>query len=432
MVDTGHLLARWSGRLQAGLGIVFRRDPRETLGIGIEALARYKLRTGLSVLGVVLGVAAVIAMMSVSQGARDEVLRQVELMGLDNIVVRNRPMSQRERERAGSPGLTTGDAAALRRLVPLVTHVSPLVEFYPHVSSVHRGQMARVLGVSEEHGEVLQLGVGRGRFLLALDARTRARVCVLGPSLARVLFGYRDPLSESVKIGGHWYDVVGVLADRGAQARGTGLGTASGLNQSALVPLSALSGQTPASDPGQKIDEIWIRISEGDRVVEVGRVVEHTLSRLHGGADDVELVIPRELLRQRYRTQRTFAIVVGSVAGLSLLIGGIGIMNIMLASVLERTHEIGIRRTVGATRHDVTVQFLVEALLMTLSGGVAGILTGVLASWLISAYAGWATRISPFAVVIAFSVAFSVGLVFGIYPATKAARLNPIDALRYE
>ncbi len=431
-MDTGRLLARWRALLQARLGLLFRRDPREALTIGVEALSRYKLRTALSVLGVVLGVAAVIAMMSVSQGARDEVLRQVELMGLDNIVVRNRPMSQRERESAGSPGLTTGDAAALRRLVPLVTQVSPLVELFPHVSTVRHGQMARVLGVTKEQGEVLQLGIGRGRFLLALDVQSAARVCVLGHGLARSLFGYRDSLGQSVKIGGDWYQVVGVLADRGAQARGAGMGTAGDLNQAALVPLSALTGQAPAANPGQKIDEIWIRISEGDRVVEVGQVVEHTLRRLHGGADDVELVIPRELLRQRYRTQRTFAIVVGSVAGLSLLIGGIGIMNIMLASVLERTHEIGIRRTVGATRHDVTVQFLVEALLMTLSGGVAGILAGVLASWAISAYAGWTTRISPLAVVIAFSVALTVGLVFGIYPATKAARLDPIDALRYE
>jgi len=225
---------------------------------------------------------------------------------------------------------------------------------------------------------------------------------------------------------------VGVLAERGTDARGIGTLAARDLNQAVLVPVSVPLGQTPALDPERHVDEIWIQVAEGRRVQDVGRVVEHTLARLHGGADDAEVVVPRELLNQRYRTQRTFSVVVGSVAVLSLLVGGIGIMNIMLASVLERTHEIGIRRTVGATRRDIALQFLVESLLMTLSGGAAGIAIGVSVSWAITAYAGWSTRISPAAVALAVTVSFLVGLSFGIYPATKAAELAPIEALRYE
>jgi putative ABC transport system permease protein len=257
-------------------------------------------------------------------------------------------------------------------------------------------------------------------------------VCVLGAALARGLFGPRDPVGDQLRIGGEWYHVVGVLAERGTDARGIGGLAGRDLNHAAVVPLSALFGAPLGADPDRRVDEAWLHFGAPERVIELGRMVERTLDRLHRGARDTEVVVPRDLLYQRLRTQRTFSVVVGSVAALSLLVGGIGIMNIMLASVLERTHEIGIRRTVGATRRDVTLQFLAEALLMTLSGGTAGLLVGIAVSWGITAYAGWATRVSPFAILLALSVSVAVGLSFGIYPATKAARLNPIDALRYE
>jgi putative ABC transport system permease protein len=204
------------------------------------------------------------------------------------------------------------------------------------------------------------------------------------------------------------------------------------LNQAVLVPLSALAGAPLRADPHRAVTEVWIRALDPDRVVEVARASQSVITRRHRGARDVEVVVPRELLDQRMRTQRTFRVVVGSVAALSLLVGGIGIMNVMLASVLERTHEIGIRRTVGATRRDVTLQFLVEALLMTLTGGTAGLLLGIGASWAITAYAGWSTHLSAQAVIMAVVVSAAVGLTFGIYPATRAAKLDPIDALRYE
>jgi putative ABC transport system permease protein len=434
-------LADPAGRLGASFAALRRaasrlagRDAAELVAISAEALGRYKLRTALSVLGVVLGVAAVIAMMSVSDGARREALAQMELLGLDNLVVRNG--SPTGSPVAGSPeasaGLTLGDADALPRLVPLVAAVAPLVERWPNVSAAGRTRLAQALGVGPGYAQVLRLPLARGRFLTTLDERSRAHVCVLGATLSRALFGFRDPLAESVRLDEEWYRVVGVLADRGSDARAIGTIAARDLNQAVLLPVSTLLGATSESDPSQSIDEIWIQVRDGERVLELGAAVQHAVTRRHRGVADAEVVIPRELLNQRFRTQRTFSVVVGSVAVLSLLVGGIGIMNIMLASVLERTHEIGIRRTVGATRRDVTLQFLTESLLMTLSGGAAGIFTGVLVSFGITAYAGWSTSVSVYAVLLAFLVSFVVGLGFGIYPATKAAQLQPIDALRYE
>jgi len=400
-------------------------DLADLVEICVDALSRYKLRTALSVVGVVLGVAAVIAMMSVSEGARREALRQFELLGLDNIVVRDRGLLPRS-------GLVLDDARRLGELVPLVSGLSPLVETAERVSGARQSRHARVLGVSPEYQTILRLEVDRGRFLNALDVRKQARVCVLGAGLARAAFGHQPPVGQSVRIGGEWHQVVGVLAERSADSRLIGALASRDLNQAAIVPLPVLLGHSLELNPHARVDEIWIQIEDGQRVLELGRVVEHTLSRIHPGQSTRELVLPRELLNQRLRTQRTFSVVVGSVAVISLLVGGIGIMNIMLASVMERTHEIGIRRAVGATRRDVTIQFLAEALLMTLSGGVAGILLGLVVSSAVSSYAGWATKVSVGAVLLGFAVSVTVGLVFGIYPATRAAQLDPIEAVRYE
>jgi putative ABC transport system permease protein len=291
---------------------------------------------------------------------------------------------------------------------------------------------ARVLGVRANYQTILRIQIVRGRFLAQPDDWNRAHVCAVGAGLARVLFGYEDPIGQSIRVGPDYYSVVGIVADQGGA--GQALGTLSGrdLGRAVIVPISSLLGRDLDIVPSERVDEIWLQARDGERVEEVGAVMKHSLVRLHNGVPDVDIVVPRELLAQRYRTQRTFSVVVGSVAALALLVGGIGIMNIMLTSVIERTTEIGVRRTVGATRRDVTAQFLAESLLMTLGGGAVGIVLGIGVSWGITAYAGWTTRVSPLAVGLAFAVSFLVGLFFGLYPAMKAASLEPVDALRYE
>ena len=398
---------------------------REVLDISIEALGRYRLRTALSTLGIVLGVAAVIAMFSVGEGAREDVLRQVEQLGLNNVIVRNRGFGN-------DAALRLRDARLLRDLLPGVTSVSPLVERFATVAGPVGAQDTSVLGVNPEYGRVLDLEVARGRFLAPLDRRTQAPVCVLGAQLGRVLFGYRDPVGQAVRVDRTWYEVVGVLAPRSVDGRTGRIAASRDLDNAVIGAIAGVLPVSPAVGPTQRIDEIWVRAADGAGVADVARSIERTLARANGAGQALDVVVPRDLLNQRVRTQRTFNVVVGSVAVLSLLVGGIGIMNIMLTSVLERTREIGLRRVVGATRRSIVVQFLTESLMMTLAGGGIGIAAGVATSYAITAYATWNTSVSFLAVTLGFGVSVFVGLVFGIYPASQAAKLQPVDAVRYE
>jgi putative ABC transport system permease protein len=417
--------------VRSRLGWALSGATQEVVSLALEALGRYRVRTALSVIGVVLGVAAVIAMMSVTEGAREEALRQVELLGLDNIVLRNRLLSPDEARQLRPVGLEVADAERLRAIVPGVGRAEPLVERVGEVAAGGPGTYARVLGVSAGYSELVRLQAARGRLVAPLDVRDAAHVCVLGAGLARDLFGYRDPLGAAVSVQGTTCGVVGVLAERASASNRIQSRVARDLNQALLLPISVVLGQAPERDPSQEVDEIWLRV-DGDRIEETGSLVRGAITRLHGDVEDVDVVVPRELLDQRYQTQRTFSVVVGSIAAISLLVGGVGIMNIMLASVLERTREIGVRRTVGATRRDIAAQFLAESMAMTLSGGLAGLLIGIGSAWAITAYSGWSTSISWTAVLMALLVSSAMGLTFGIYPATRAARLDPIDALRWE
>jgi putative ABC transport system permease protein len=413
----------------------------EFLRIAIEALGRYRLRTALSVLGVVLGVAAVIAMMSVSEGAAREALAQVDALGLDNIVAQSTGGLNARGTMKRS--LIAGDADRALALVPSATIAAPVVSRYVRVGTGERISPTQVLAAPPSFQHILRLTAARGRLLTETDAS--ARVCVIGAALAQQIFGYRDPVGETLRIIDDHYRVIGVLREQGGDPQAGAPATRSlrggveagttmawhNVNRAVLAPLSSITGKTIEIGQNQPVEEIWVQVADAERSVELGEVLRRMLLQTRD-ADEFHIVVPRELLAQRYRTQRTFSVVVGSVAALALLVGGIGIMNIMLTSVVERTREIGVRRTAGAKRRDVTMQFLIETLLMTVGGGVAGIVIGALVSVGISAYAGWSTHVSVTAVLLGFVVSFLVGLVFGLYPAMKAAALQPVDAMRYE
>ena len=401
----------------------------EFLRIATEALGRYRLRTALSVLGVVLGVAAVIAMMSVSEGAAREALAQVDALGLDNIVAQSAGgLNDRGTMKRS---LAASDAARVLELVPTATLAAPVVSRYVRVGRAGEVNPQQVLASTPDFQRILRLVAHRGRLLSETDAADAARVCVIGAAMAQQLFGYRDPIGETIEIADDHYRVVGVLREQGGDPQaGTSMAWHN-VNRAAFVPLPSLTGKTLTVAPQQPVEEVWVQVADAEASVELGEVLRRALLQTRA-AEEFHIVVPRELLAQRYRTQRTFSVVVGSVAALALLVGGIGIMNIMLTSVVERTREIGVRRTAGARKRDVTMQFLIETLLMTVGGGIVGIMVGAIVSVGISAYAGWATHVSIAAVLLGFVVSFFVGLIFGLYPAMKAAALQPVDAMRYE
>jgi putative ABC transport system permease protein len=401
----------------------------ELLRVSGSALARQKLGTALSVLGVVIGVAAVVAMWSVSEGARRQALTEVGRLGLGNILIRSQQLPPDSGQPAAN-GLTIADGERLARLVPQSESVALVIQRFLPISGPAASRPAAVTGVTADYQSIVPLALRAGRLLGPFDDRT-AR-CLVGWRLAEALFGGADPIGRSLQVDRRWLAVVGVIADRVPRPQPVSDAGVPDLEESLVVPLSTMLRRQADLDPGQTIDQIWLRIRDGRRVIEIGEIARQTLLRLHDGRADFTVLVPRALLDQRLRTQRTFSIVIGSIAALSLLVSGIGIMNIMLASVVARTHEIGIRRTAGATRRWIVSQFLTESVMMTFGGGLAGLLLGIGVSRGVTAFAGWPTLVSLPGVVLGLTVSVLVGLVFGIYPALRAARLDPIDAVRYE
>ena len=397
---------------------------------GLDALSRYRLRTSLSILGVVLGVAGVVAMVSVGEGARRQTLAQVQALGLDNIVARSPTPSLPGLDR---PGLRLTDAARIRDLVPAVAFASPLAERHVRLHGASTRSSTPVLGVGSQFGAVLRLRMASGRFLSAVDERQGAAVCVVGAALASQLADRGGlVVGRHLRLGAEHCQVVGVLAASGRDTTSANDPAWRNLDDAALVPLTRLTGRTEGGAPGQRIDELWIQIADADSVAPAALILARALGAGPGEDPIADIVVPRQLLAQRQRTHRTFNVVTGSVAALALLVGGIGVMNVMLMSVSERAYEIGVRRAVGARRSAIRRQFLVEALLMTIAGGLAGIAAGVLLSRLITWYAAWPTSISAASIAVAVAISAAIGIGFGLYPAITAARLNPMDALRRE
>ncbi len=406
----------------------------ESFESAIANLGSHKLRSALTMLGMIFGVGAVIAMLSIGAGAEKQALEMIERLGLRNVILRSKEMKDDELEevRKKSQGLAWRDGQAVQDAIPGVELVAGRIEIEPYkILSSTAKTKAKVYGVSYRQAQISRLKLSEGRFLDALDERDHAQVCVVGSGVRRDLFGYGPALGSDLKVNDVWLTVVGVLQDEGGASsfQGVQLGATA---REIYLPVTTASRKFDRPPLKAPLDELIVRLSPDAEPRSTSEVVRALVDRIHGGAGDFDLVVPEALLDQSRRTQRLFSIVMGCIAGISLLVGGIGIMNIMLATVLERTREIGVRRAVGARRLDIRNQFIIESFSISALGGVLGIAVGLLIARAVAAYAGWPTVVTLASIVLSTGVSIAVGLASGIYPAVRAADLDPIDALRYE
>jgi putative ABC transport system permease protein len=411
-------------------------EVREALRSGAESLRFHALRSFLAMLGIIFGVGAVIAMLSIGAGAEREALALIDAMGLRNVIVRAKdPERENDRQemRRKSPGLDPRDVLAIREAVPGVESVLSEVEVetWKVLSATGRAK-PEVRGVSHDLPSLQPMALREGRFFDRKDEETYAPVCVIGSEVRRDLFGFEAALGRPLKVNDQWLTVIGVLAFGGGPREVQGV-TLSGTANEIYLPVTAAERKFARSgNLKSALDELIVRMAPATPVQESSTVIASLLDRLHGGAVDYTITVPEALLEQSRKTQRLFDIVMGAIAGISLLVGGIGIMNIMLATVLERTREIGVRRAVGARQIDIRNQFVVEAFTITAVGGLLGIVMGLAIAKGVALYAGWKTIVTAFSILLSVGVSVGVGLVFGIYPALRAARLDPIESLRYE
>jgi len=394
-----------------------------------------KTRTLLTALGIIFGVGAVIGMLAIGAGARDESLRFIEQLGVRNLLIESRPAAsdqELQQRRRSSPGLTERDVRILQGNVDDLDLISARRSLHPaRVFPKVTEDLPELFGVRPAYAAIHNWKLEEGAFFTKEQDEASAADCVLGEKAKVALLGYGPAVNRFVKVNDTWLRVVGVLSDQASS--GSGTAQSQDPNLIIYVPLNTFQYRFfQQGDLKDDLDGVDIRLKLGADSVSAAKVVTAILSSTHHGIPDFVVTIPAELLAEQQRSQSIFTYVMVAIAAISLLVGGIGIMNIVLATVLERTREIGIRRAIGARRGDIVRQFLLESVLISIGGGVVGIAFGYFLSWLIARAAEWKTIVTPASIAIAFGVSVAVGVIFGIYPARKASRIDPIEALRYE
>jgi putative ABC transport system permease protein len=450
-----------------------------SLNIAVEAVIANRFRSMLTALGIIFGVAAVISMMAIGNGARKEILDQIKLVGVNNIVItpilemngKNGEGSDDENggqkmQKKFSPGLTLEDAEGIKEIIPSVTRVSAEVSYDSFVLKGGKRSAAKLIGVTNDFFEVYNLNLFEGQFFQEQQLVTGSPVCIIGPSVKSRFFSQEDPLGKTIKCGNIWLTVVGVLENRVFQVDESKDIGVSDYNDHIYAPIqtvlrrykdrayinsaslrqggediviidggiAAFSSSSAGSkdDNYNQLDKIVVQVNDSKYLDATTKALNSMLKRRHQQVDDFQVSVPELLLKQEQRTKDIFNIVLGVIAGISLVVGGIGIMNIMLASVMERTKEIGIRRASGATRRDVIFQFLSEATIISISGGVIGIALGVIFAVMIHRATGILTIVTPVSIVVSFGVSAFIGILFGYMPAKRASDQDPVESLRYE
>jgi len=443
------------------------------LSIAIGAVISNKVRSLLTALGIIFGVAAVIAMLAIGNGAQREILDQIKLVGVNNIVIK--PIIEQKEEKIEeqvgqkgkkkfSPGLTMRDVENIKTTIPGIASISPeiILDTYAVRNGLRRS--AKLVGVEPIYFSIYNFSLQDGKSFTKDQEQWGAPVCIIGSSIKAKFFPTENPVGKNIKVGQHWLTIVGVLRERVvSQSSISKLGirdfnmdiytpiqsvliryknrdkiTGEQLRLESMRSRGMISSTNDAAQNEQEkknyhqLDRLVIQVNETNQLTPTAEILSRLLQRRHYDVVDYEIEIPEMLLKQQQRTNDIFNYVLGAIAGISLLVGGIGIMNIMLASVLERIKEIGLRLSIGAKKSDVIQQFLFEAMMISVTGGIIGVALGVTLAFLVSSFAGIPTIISFTSIILSFGVAATVGLVFGIAPARKAASQDPIASLRYE
>ncbi len=445
------------------------------LDIAIEAIKRNKLRSLLTSLGIVFGVASVIAMLAIGNGAQQEILANMQLLGTNNVIIQpvveqqegevdeeNQTRASRNQRRF-TPGLTLEDIKSIKEQIPHVAAVSPEIIF--DTQFIRSGQMrsGKLVGINSEYFDINNFNIISGEDFTSTHFSDAMPVAVIGYGVRARFFAGENPIGKRIKAGNVWFTVVGVLQERKLTSnqiqnlgirnynmdiyvpaesvllryRNRSLVTNRDVQQAAAEANNSNSNSnSEQQDQGNvnyhQLDRAIVQVANNTFSVTIAEIISRMLERRHNGVVDFEIIVPELLLQQEQRTKRIFNVVLASIASISLIVGGIGIMNIMLASVVERYREIGVRRAVGAKQHDIQLQFLTEALTICVAGGFVGVILGMAFSYLIEVTAGITSIVTLSSIAISFGVATGIGIIFGYYPAKRAAEQEPVTALRHE
>lgn len=429
--------------------------------IAIEAILANKMRSFLTALGIIFGVAAVISMLAIGNGAQEEIMAQIEQVGVNNIIVKpvvlqnfNGGDEAEVDEVSGfSSGLTLKDAQAIKKLLPSVNQISPVVSVDFNCARSGQSMRVKLEGVSDHYFSLFNLSLASGEVFTEWQQEKGMAVCVIGENVRARMFKDTHPIGEMLKVGSNWMKVIGVIEPRDFTASASDEMGISSSDNKVFIPektmlirfvnrskldFEALARQDDDENGNgnnnlniNQLDKIIVQVQQTEQLSSSAELIRLILLRRHKGNLDFEVTVPELLLKQQQQTNRIFNIVLGAIAGISLLVGGIGIMNIMLASVLERIQEIGTRQAIGATRKDIVVQFLSEATLISVIGGLIGVALGIFLAQMITVFAEIKTIITPFSVLVAFVVSSAVGIIFGFFPAQRASQQDPVESLRH-
>jgi putative ABC transport system permease protein len=408
----------------------------ENIKLAISGLTDHKFRSFLTMLGIIFGVASVIAMLSIGEGAKREAIAKYQELGVNNIIVRDKSLSSEEQEEVRakfSQGLSIQDAQVIKEIVPGVERIASQAEISAEVKYTDQSVKSTVIGITPDFFQMMNYKLKAGELLNDTHNSLRRKVCILGAGVAKSLYKQEDPIGKMVKIEDQWLEVIGVLESKTLFTETVGELAARDLNNDVYIPLATYLGRFGKENPlDSEIKQITVQIENSKHIMEVSNLIREILKRHHFNNEDYSIVIPYELLKQEEKERQIYNFLLGAIAAISLIVGGIGIMNIMLATVMERTREIGIRRAVGARKADIMSQFVSEAVAISITGGIIGVFLGVTLSLTVSLFTDVSTYIRLYSIFIAFAFSVIVGISFGYLPAKNAANLKPVDSIRYE